>query len=312
MVPETGGKVWRYLFPAVLMMGALLVLFAGALGDLRSWPSLQSLQSLVVPVTEKPVDQPPPAKPAPPPSPVLPANLPQPANQAALDDTAPPQSHDTLQQSRNALQVQVDGLQKDVAQQTQELASLRTSEERERQTLDALRKQRRDIQTTLAQPQTQPQHAPGDTPSRQTLQHEPAHLTRQSVGTADAQSTASPRMQLMNARQALMDGRSEDARRMLALAQTQMVFQPVTPDQPDAAGGNVAATEVGYAIRWLDIGNPTLALQQINVALANVPAVDTKAVDTNVAAPAAAPPTRPSPGYAAPRSSTANAGNTWR
>ena len=116
----------------------------------------------------------------------------------------------------------------------------------------------------------------------------------------------------MNARQALMGGRSEDARRMLALAQTQMVFQPVTPDQPDAAGGNVAATEVGYAIRWLDIGNPTLALQQINVALANVPAVDTKAVDTNVAAPAAAPPTRPSPGYAAPRSSTANAGNTWR
>jgi hypothetical protein len=101
-----------------------------------------------------------------------------------------------------------------------------------------------------------------------------------------------------------------------------MVFQPVTPDQPDAAGGNVAATEVGYAIRWLDIGNPTLALQQINVALANVPAVNNPAVNNpavnnpavnnNVAAPTAAPTTRPSPGYAAPRSSTANAGNTWR
>jgi hypothetical protein len=314
MGPETGGKVWRYLFPAVLIMGALLVLFAGALGDLRSWPSLQSL---VAPVAEKPVGQPPSAQPTPPPSPALEANLSQPASQPALDGTAPPQNHDTLQQSRNALQVQVDGLQKDVAQQTQELASLRASEVRERQTLDALRKQRRDIQSTSAQPQTQPQHAPGETPSRQTLQHEPAHPTRQSAGTTEAQSTASPRMQLMNARQALMGGRSEDARRMLALAQTQMVFQPVTPDQPDAAGGNVAATEVGYAIRWLDIGNPTLALQQINVALANVPAVDTQAVDTpavntNVAAPAAAPLTRPSPGYAAPRSSAANAGNTWR
>jgi hypothetical protein len=319
MVPETGGKVWRYLFPAVLMMGALLVLFAGALGDLRSWPSLQSL---VVPVTEKPVDQPPPPKPTPPSSAALPGNLPQPASQAALDDTAPPQNHDTPRQSCNALQVQVDGLQKDVAQQTQELASLRASEERERQTLDALRKQRRDIESTSAQPPTQPQHAGGDTPSGQTLQHEPVHPTRRPVGTTETQSTASPRMQLMNARQALMGGRSEDARRMLALAQTQMVFQPVTPDQPDAAGGNVAATEVGYAIRWLDIGNPTLALQQISVALANVPAVDNlavnnpavdnSAVNNNVAAPTAAPATRPSPGYAAPRSSAANAGNTWR
>jgi hypothetical protein len=31
MVPETGGKVWRFLFSADLIMGALLVLFAGAL-----------------------------------------------------------------------------------------------------------------------------------------------------------------------------------------------------------------------------------------------------------------------------------------
>jgi hypothetical protein len=304
MVPETGGKVWRYLFPALLMMGALLVLFAGALGDLRSWPSLQSL---VVPVTEKPVDQPPPPKPTPTLSAALPANPPRPATQAAPDDAALQQNRDALQQSRNTLQAQLDSLQKDVAQQTQQLTSLRSSEERERQTLDALHKQRQDIQTALVQPQSQLQHAPGDTPSRQTLQHEPARPTRQSVSTTEAQSTASPRMQLMNARQALMGGRPEDARRMLALAQTQMVFQPVTPDQPDPAGGNVAATEVGYAIRWLDIGNRTLALQQINVALANVPAVD-----IDVAAPAAAAPTRPSPGYAAPRPSTANASTTWR
>jgi hypothetical protein len=111
----------------------------------------------------------------------------------------------------------------------------------------------------------------------------------------------------MNARQAVMGGRPEDAGHMLALAQTQMVLQPVTPVQPDAAGGNVVATQVGYAIRWLNIANPRLALQQINVALANVPAAD-----TNVAAPAAALPTRPSPGNAGPRSSAANVGNTWR
>ena len=195
----------------------------------------------------------------------------------------------------------MDGLQKDVAQQTQELASLRASEERERQTLDALHKQRQDTQSTFVQPQTQPQHAPGDAPSGQTLKHEFAHTARQPASTTEAQSIPSPRIQLMAARQALMGGRSEDARRMLALAQTQMVFQPVTPDQPDATGGNSAATEVGYAIRWLDIGSPTQALQQINVALGNIPAADSQAADSQAAntqaanAPAITPISRDPP-----------------
>ena len=105
MVPETGGKMWRYLFPAVLMMSAVLVLFAGALGDLGSWPSLQdlgswpSLQSVLVPFEEKPVDHPSLPKPTPPPGAALRANPPEPTSPAAPADTAPPQNDDALQQS---------------------------------------------------------------------------------------------------------------------------------------------------------------------------------------------------------------------
>jgi hypothetical protein len=303
MVPETGGKVWRYLFPAVLMMGALLVLFAGALGDLRSWTYLQSLLMSVV---EEPVDQLPSPKPNPPMSVELPANPPRPATQAAPDDAALQQNRDALQQSRNTLQVQVDSLQKNLAQQTQQLTSLRTSEEQERQTLDALHKQRQDIQTALVQPQSQRQHAPSGTPSGQSTQREPVHRAPQSVSTTGPEATASPWTQLMTARQALMGGRTEDARRMLSLAQTQMVFQPVTPDQPDAAGGNVAATQVGYAIRWLDLGNTGMAMQEINVALSNIPASN-----ANVA-PETAAPSPQSPSHASQRPSTANASATWR
>ena len=38
------------------------------------------------------------------------------------------------------------------------------------------------------------------------------------------------------------------------MVQTQMVLRPVTPDRPVAEGGNPSATDVGNAIRWLDIG----------------------------------------------------------
>jgi hypothetical protein len=50
-----------------------------------------------------------------------------------------------------------------------------------------------------------------------------------------------------------------------------MVLQPVTPDQPVAAGGNIAATRVGEAIQWLDRGNIVGAIQAIDMAVASVP-----------------------------------------
>jgi hypothetical protein len=93
---------------------------------------------------------------------------------------------------------------------------------------------------------------------------------------------------------------------MLALAQTEMVFQPVTPDQPDASGGNMAATEVGYAIRWLDLGNPDMAVRQIDAVLATMPTSDA------TGAPSDEAPTPLASGYAAPRPATANGGSPWR
>jgi hypothetical protein len=51
------------------------------------------------------------------------------------------------------------------------------------------------------------------------------------------------------------------------MVQTQMVLRPVTPDQPNAEGGNQSATEVGAAIRWLDMGASSEAAQAISRAI---------------------------------------------
>jgi hypothetical protein len=82
----------------------------------------------------------------------------------------------------------------------------------------------------------------------------------------------SPSANLITARQLLVSGRTEEARDLLARVQTQMVFQPVAPDQPVAQGGNVAATRVGDAIRMLDQGYTGRAMQAIDVAMNSPPA----------------------------------------
>ena len=68
----------------------------------------------------------------------------------------------------------------------------------------------------------------------------------------------------------LATGRPDEARRLLAMVQTQMVLRPVTPDRPSAEGVSVSATHVGYAIRWLDRGANGQAVQAIDRAVANV------------------------------------------
>jgi hypothetical protein len=57
------------------------------------------------------------------------------------------------------------------------------------------------------------------------------------------------------------------------MVQTQMVLQPVTPDRPAAEGGNPSATDVGNAIRWLDIGASGQAMQAIDRAISDVQAI---------------------------------------
>jgi len=73
--------------------------------------------------------------------------------------------------------------------------------------------------------------------------------------------------QLQAARQWLSVGRPDEARRVLVMVQTQMVFQPVTPDQPVARSSNLSATHVGDAIHWLDMGVTGQAMQSISRAM---------------------------------------------
>jgi hypothetical protein len=78
---------------------------------------------------------------------------------------------------------------------------------------------------------------------------------------------AAPAQNLMTARKLLAAGKPDEARRLLAMVQTQLVLQPVTPDAPDAQGSSVSAGDVGNAIRWLDLGAGRQAMQAINQAM---------------------------------------------
>lgn len=95
----------------------------------------------------------------------------------------------------------------------------------------------------------------------------PPTPTRPATGRADA---ALPAQQLMTARQWLAAGRPDEARRLLAMAQTQLVLQPVTPDAPEARGVSTPAADVGNAMRWLDVGANGQAMQAINRAIEDI------------------------------------------
>jgi hypothetical protein len=102
---------------------------------------------------------------------------------------------------------------------------------------------------------------------------------------------------LLNTQQWLAAGRPDEARNILATVQTQMVLRPVTPDHPMAEGGNPSATEIGAAIRWLDVGANSQAMQAISRAIDHA----------NVAEP------RPRPWSGYPNQSPdGRYGNNWR
>ena len=54
---------------------------------------------------------------------------------------------------------------------------------------------------------------------------------------------------------------------MLAMVQTQVVFQPGTADRPDPQVSNPTMTDVGDAIRWLDMGAGDQAMEAITRAI---------------------------------------------
>jgi hypothetical protein len=76
----------------------------------------------------------------------------------------------------------------------------------------------------------------------------------------------SARQQLQTAQQLLSAGRPGEARRVLAMAQTQMIFRPVT-HQPAAQGGNTSPSNVGDAIHWLDMGASDQAMRSVTRAI---------------------------------------------
>jgi hypothetical protein len=75
--------------------------------------------------------------------------------------------------------------------------------------------------------------------------------------------------QLLTARQWLATGRLDQARRILAVVQTRMVLQPTGPKGSSSPSVNALATNVGNAIRWLDMGSAGAAMQALNQAVLN-------------------------------------------
>jgi hypothetical protein len=118
-------------------------------------------------------------------------------------------------------------------------------------------------------PVAQPVAASSPPPAPASQPAEPSPGPSPSLGPSPSPGPAATQ-QLEIARQWLSAGRPDEARRILAMVQTRMVFQPVTPDQPDAQGTSPSATAVGDAIRWLDMGASGQAMQAITHAINRV------------------------------------------
>jgi hypothetical protein len=75
--------------------------------------------------------------------------------------------------------------------------------------------------------------------------------------------------QLVAARGALTAGNTPEARQLIEAVQTELVFQPVTPDDPvPSEDTDVTARELGQALAQLDRGRAMLALHHVNRAIA--------------------------------------------
>jgi len=379
--------MWRFLVPALVMVGALVVLLAGALGDLKSLPDLSTkfpaLIASVVPNRTAEPDTNAASAASSPATGVAPAT---PAQQAA---TAPAQqpatvalqqqltelqaqiaqgtkevaalrsdadvAHrelDTLQQQRqteeaavarlqsqhqqlttasptemkpgpapaeasvaaaqqqaanDALQRQATELQAQIKQRSDELASLRTSEEEAHHELDISHQQRQAEEAGVARLQAQqkqlaaveppparprPQQQPSQTspdPSANTAMQTTLAALRAKERVAAPQPQQQPPTQptsapppnapappvlivstrgvLVTARDLLAAGRAADARQLLMKAQAESTLHQVTPDQPFATGRSAAALRISDAIRLLDAGNTGSALRAINLAM---------------------------------------------
>jgi hypothetical protein len=189
----------------------------------------------------------------------------------------------------------------DLAQRSQELArstealtqqardrdAVRAETDKLRQGIDTLGEQRRAEEASLARQRAQlaavvqPRAAPPRPPVAPRLaQPSSIRQPRQAAPSPPTEPTPIPQptqlvpappavQQLETARQWLSAGRPDEARRILAMVQTQMIFQPVTPGKASAQGGHSSAADIGDAIRWLGMGASGQAMQSITRAIVN-------------------------------------------
>jgi hypothetical protein len=313
----------RSLLLALVMVSALLVLLAGASGGLRSLPNPSAmLSAMVTTVTANSAG---PSRGESQSAAVVPSAS---AQRSAPDLAAGQQAAAPASQPPpGALERQVSDLQAQLKERSQELDSVRASQEQVRRDVGTLLQQRQAATQAPPSPSPPPQAeaaptapvavSPKDAASRRTASEQPrqeagptqqqrsteatlSRLRSQQRPTSTAQAVVasppvphvqsslqaqreapptslappqayaaqsapmpSPAANLMTARQLLAYGRTDEARNLLVRLQTQMVLQPVAPDQPTAQGSNVAASRIGDAIRLLDQGNPTRAIQAI-------------------------------------------------
>ena len=183
------------------------------------------------------------------------------------DEVKPPQPT-TRSSELNQRSQELEARKRDLDQRSRDAAPAPAEAERLRQVIEALRQQKQN----RTEPATSPRQKAEDAPAaRQKAKQQQSAATppqdAPSSSPGRSSETGAPTQQLVTAKQWLAAGRPDEARRLLATAQTQVVFQPVTPDSPDAQGGSVPATEIGNAIRWLDAGANRQAMQAINRAI---------------------------------------------
>ena len=167
-----------------------------------------------------------------------------------------------LQRQAGDLQNQIEQKSHDIQDRRAEADVLHQGLELMRAEIETLRQQRPAEEDALAHAKAQEKPIATATAPRR-----PAPPRLVSPPPAPAAAGQYAAQQLVDAQHWLAAGRPDEARQILAMAQTQMVLRPVTPDHPLAEGGNPSATDIGAAIRWLDMGADGQAMQAINRAI---------------------------------------------
>jgi hypothetical protein len=281
----------RFTWPALAMIAAMIVLFAGAFADLPTWR--HELPANVAPAYEP-----------------RPVNGQRPPAAQLSTETAARQDDTTAQRQARDLETRI-------GRETQELASLRASTDQARRELALLRAQRQREQGQREQDQREQEQTEQDAPGgadRQpaagdSVAGAPASadgiaasaggpttapathkLATSQLGLAAAPSTVRQTdtawhvvanmssvtrqeqldavRRLAAARTALVSGREVRARRLLSLARSQMLHWPTSEASSNASAGDPPATAVEIAIAQLNRGDQAAAARTIDQVMA--------------------------------------------